>query len=251
MSTRGKNLLMALVFSLILIVVVVAGFLMTPAGSTPNRIFQMLGGNMPGGIIQFFTFIAFFWGVFEIRSRMHRLRFEEQGLKMGLLPEKEQWVLSPNDVNDLKLKMIEQEQERKLLLTDIIKKASTKFRANRSISDVMGIVSAQIKINASKAESSQSIIRYLAWAMPSIGFIGTIMGIAQALGVADQVSGDPEALGLVTSYMYVAFDTTLIALFLSIIMMWYFHNLQEREEDLHSDMEEYVMENLVNRIHLE
>ena len=250
MTSRGKNLLLALVFSFILMVVVVAGFNVVNE-PTINRIFQMLGGNLPGGIIQFFTFIAFFWGIFEIRSRMHRLQYEEQGLKMGLLPEKEQWVLSPNDVNDLKLKMIEKEQERKLLITDIIKKASTKFRANRSISDVMGIVSAQVKINMSKAESAQSIIRYLAWAMPSIGFIGTIMGIAQALGVADQVSGDPEALGQVTAYMYVAFDTTLIALFLSIIMMWYFHNLQEREEDLHSDMEEYVMENLINRIHLE
>lgn len=251
MTTRAKNLLLALVFSFILMVVVVAGFNVVPAGSTLQRVFQMLGGNLPGGLIQFFTFISFFWGVFEIRSRMHLLQFEEAGLKMNLLPEKEQWVLSPNDVNDLKLKMIEKEQERKLLITDVIKKASTKFRANRNISDVMGIVSAQIKINMSKAESGQSIIRYLAWAMPSVGFIGTIMGIAQALGVADKVAGDPEALGQVTAYMYVAFDTTLIALFLSIIMMWYFHNLQEREEDLHSDMEEYVMENLVNRIHLE
>ncbi|MEZ4884474.1 MAG: MotA/TolQ/ExbB proton channel family protein [Chitinophagales bacterium] len=250
MTSRGKNLLLALIFSFILMVVVVAGYNIIPE-PTLKRFFQMLGGSLPGGLIQFFTYIAFFWGIFEIRARMHRLQFEEAGLKMGLLPEKEQWVLSPNDVNDLKLKMIEKEQERKLLITDVIKKASTKFRANRNISDVMGIVSAQIKINMSKAESAQSIIRYLAWAMPSIGFIGTIMGIAQALGVSDKVADDPEMLGQVTAYMYVAFDTTLIALFLSIIMMWYFHSLQEREEDLHSEMEEYVMENLVNRIHLE
>ncbi|MGB0839968.1 MAG: MotA/TolQ/ExbB proton channel family protein [Chitinophagales bacterium] len=250
MNRKGKNFLMAIIFSVIVIVVAVAGYMVLGGDNTLGRIFQILGGFMPSGVIQFMTYVAFFWGIFEINERSHKIKYERKSFEMGLLPEKEQWVLSPDDVNDLKIKMINQEESGKLLMTDIIKKASTKFRANKSISDVMDIVSTQVKINMTRAESRQSVIRYLTWAIPSIGFIGTILGIAQALGYADQAS-DPEGLKMVTSQMYIAFDTTLVSLILSIILVWFFYRLQENEEELHTNMEEYVMENLVNRIHVE
>lgn len=217
---------------------------------TVRRICQMFGGIMPQGIIQFITFVFFFWGILEINELMSKIKYEKQSFGLGFLPEKEQWVLSPEDVNDLKIKMINYEKDHKFLMTDLIRKASTKFRANNSISDVLEIVARQITINQNKAEGRQSVIRYLAWALPSVGFIGTIMGIAQALGLADKAS-DPEVLTQITSNMYVAFDTTLVALLLSIGLMWYFHSLQEKEDELHSDMEEYVIENLINRIHIE
>ncbi|MCB0517049.1 MAG: MotA/TolQ/ExbB proton channel family protein [Chitinophagales bacterium] len=215
-----------------------------------KRLAQVFGGAMPSGIIQFLTFILFFWGMFETYARLSRIKYERQSFSLNLLPEKEQWVLSPDDVNELKLKMIAYEKENKFLMTDILKKASTKFRSNKSISDVMQIVTTQIKINAQKAEGGQSVIRYLVWAIPSMGFIGTILGIAESLGMADQAS-DPAILKDITNSMYVAFDTTLVALILSIVLMWYYYKLQENEEQLHTDMEEYILENFVNRIHVE
>jgi biopolymer transport protein ExbB/TolQ len=249
MNQRTKNLAMAAVCALIIIVVAVAGYNII-GQPTLKRIFQMLGGNMPGGIIQFLTYLAFFWGMFEISSRFYKVKEEQSSFDMELLPEQEQWVLSPDDVNDLKIKMIEKEKEQSLLMVGIIKKAATKFRANKSISDVIEIVSTQVKINMTKSENAQSLIRYLAWAIPSIGFIGTILGIAESLGYADQAS-EPEGLAQVTAAMYVAFDTTLISLILSIIIMYFIHSLQEQEDELHMHMEEYVIENLVNRIHIE
>jgi len=249
MGQRGKNLLLALLFSIILMAVVIAGYTLIPQ-ETGKRLFQVFGGSLPGGIIQFITYTAFFWGIFEIKERLGRIKYEKTSFDLELLPEKEHWVLSPDEVNSLKIKMIDYEKEHRFLMTDLIRKACTKFRANKSISDVLDVVATQVKINMNRAESGQSIIRYLVWAIPSIGFIGTILGIAKALGLADQ-AGDPEKLSQVTSFMYVAFDTTLVALLLSIIMMWFFHMLQEKEEDLHTKMEEYVMENLVNRINLE
>ncbi len=58
-------------------------------------------------------------------------------------------------------------------------------------------------------------------------------------------SGD---MNIITSTLGVAFDTTLISLILSIIIMWFFHGLQEKTDNLHATIKEYVMENLVNRI---
>lgn len=250
MRSRSKNILLAIAISVVLVGIFVAGFNIIEQ-PTIKRIFQIFGGNMPQGVIQLLTFIFFFWGLLEINERSSRVKYENQSFGFDLLPEKEHWVLSPEDINDLKIKMIDYEKSNgKFLMTDVIRKASTKFRANNSISDVIEVVSKQIKINQNKAEGKQSIIRYLAWALPSIGFIGTIMGIAQALGLADRAS-DPEILGQITANMYVAFDTTLVALILSIFLMWFFHNLQENEDELHSDMEEYILENFVNRIHIE
>ncbi len=251
MSARGKNFLMAVVISAILIGIFFAVNSMVNQ-PTIQRLCVLLGGLLPSGIIQFFTYVAFFWGIFEINDRNHKIGYERKGLALNLLPETEDWVIDREEVMQLKEKVKDQEQQAKYLITDVIKKAIRKFQSSRSDStgDVLDVVSTQIKINMTKAESKQSLTRYLAWAIPSIGFIGTIMGIAQALGFADQ-AGDEEGLKMVTDAMYIAFDTTLLSLFLSIILMWFYHNLQESEDELHTDMEEYVIENLINRIHLD
>ena len=246
---RLKNFSLGLLSAVLLNAVFIAGFNLI-GQPTLQRIFQIFGGDMPSGIVQFITYVAFFWGIFEMISLLNKVNYESKSLTLHLLPEQEQWVLSPDDVNELKIKMIDFEKEHKYLIVDIIKKAATKFRADKSVSDVLSVVSAQVKINYARAESKQSIVRYIAWAIPSLGFIGTILGIAQALGYAHEAD-TPEGLANITNSMYLAFDTTLIALLLSIIMMWVFHDLQEKEEVLHTNMEEYIMENLVNRIHLE
>jgi len=240
---------MAIVISAVLVAIFVFGY-STIDQPLIKRLCQIFGGYMPAGVIQYLTYVFFFWGIFAINELMSKIKYEKQSFDLEFLPTKEQWVLSPEDVNDLKIKMINYEKNHKFLMTGIIRKACTKFRANNSISDVLEIVARSVKINQDKSDGRQSLIRYLAWALPSVGFIGTILGISQGLGLADKAS-DPEVLGQITSAMYVAFDTTLVALILSIILMWFYHRLQEDEEELHSDMEEYIIENLINRIHIE
>ena len=130
-------------------------------------------------------------------------------------------------------------------LTDLIKKACIKFRANNSIPEVIDIISIQIDVNRDKAEGDQSTIRYLTWVIPSLGFIGTVLGISQALSIADG-----GAMSKITQTLGVAFDTTLISLILSIVIMWLFHGLQEENDKYHASLKEYVITNLVNRIEL-
>ena len=89
----------------------------------------------------------------------------------------------------------------------------------------MDVVKVQSEINLNYLDTSFSIIRYLAWSIPSIGFIGTVMGISGALGHVDQAAaGD---LSAVTSLLGTAFDTTLVALLLSILLMFRIHRVQQ------------------------
>jgi len=88
-----------------------------------------------------------------------------------------------------------------------------------------------------RLDSELSMIRYIAWAIPSIGFLGTVRGIGQALEQAHQaVQGD---IAGVTQSLGVAFNSTFVALLISIVVMFLMHQLQLTQERLVLDAENY------------
>jgi biopolymer transport protein ExbB/TolQ len=91
------------------------------------------------------------------------------------------------------------------------------------------------------------MIRYIAWAIPSVGFIGTVRGIGQALGEAHRaVEGD---IAGVTENLGVAFNSTFIALLISIVVMFLVHQLQSLQERQVFDTQKYVDHNLIRHMH--
>ncbi|HXH74326.1 MAG TPA: MotA/TolQ/ExbB proton channel family protein [Bacteriovoracaceae bacterium] len=209
-----------------------------------HRILILLGGDViNGGYIQGMTYLAFVWSWFEVKEKLTQIARERKAFKMNLIPTGEKIVFLASDIKNLKFKLIEFDRKEKYILSDLLKKACTKYRVSGSLSEMINIVSIQIEVSQEKAEGEQSVIRYLTWVIPSIGFVGTVIGISQALMVAN--SGDMEKI---TTLLGVAFDTTLIALLLSIIIMWFVHQLQEETDRFHSDLKEFVLENLINKI---
>lgn len=78
----------------------------------------------------------------------------------------------------------------------------------------------------SASESSYAVPRILVWAIPLLGFIGTVLGISSAvngftgfLANTAEIDQIKEGIGTVTSGLAIAFDTTLLALLLSVIVM--------------------------------
>lgn len=78
----------------------------------------------------------------------------------------------------------------------------------------------------SASESSYAVPRILVWAIPLFGFIGTVLGISSAvngftgfLENTAEIEQIKEGIGTVTSGLAVAFDTTLLALLLSVVVM--------------------------------
>ena len=94
-----------------------------------------------------------------------------------------------------------------------------------------------------RMDTELSMVRYLAWAIPSVGFIGTVRGIGQALGRANEaVGGDISG---VTQSLGVAFNSTFVALVISIVLMFLLHQLQEAQERLVLDSQAYIDEQLI------
>lgn len=106
---------------------------------------------------------------------------------------------------------------------------------------------ASIEALAIRLEAENAFIRYMIWAIPSIGFIGTVRGIGQALAEADaalagDISGMTDSLG-------VAFNSTLVALFISIFLMLLLHMLQRMQDGLVVQIQEHCEKHLLKHMH--
>ncbi|MFN6127636.1 MAG: MotA/TolQ/ExbB proton channel family protein [Planctomycetota bacterium] len=91
--------------------------------------------------------------------------------------------------------------------------------------------------------SSHAMIRIICWAMPMLGFLGTVLGISDTLGHMDAqalASGSQEAMNSLTSGLYVAFDTTAVGLVLTMIAMFIQFAIQRTEMRLLSRIDSSV-----------
>jgi biopolymer transport protein ExbB/TolQ len=94
------------------------------------------------------------------------------------------------------------------------------------------------------------MIRYIVWLIPSLGFIGTVIGISLALGFAGQVDlQDPSLLAELTKRLAVAFNTTLLALVMSAVVVLIQHVVQARDEGALNEVGQYCLDNLINRLY--
>lgn len=78
------------------------------------------------------------------------------------------------------------------------------------------------ELDLDRQQQRYSLVRILIWATPMLGFLGTVLGISQALGgISVGADNDFESMmnGLRGS-LYVAFDTTALALTLSMVLMF-------------------------------
>ncbi|MBM4004064.1 MAG: MotA/TolQ/ExbB proton channel family protein [Planctomycetes bacterium] len=107
-------------------------------------------------------------------------------------------------------------------------------------------------IETGRQQDSYSLVRIVVWATPMLGFLGTVMGITEALGDLSENAGalasSPEtAIQGLLGGLYVAFDTTALALTLSMILMFIQFLIERVEIQLLSDVDTLVNEALIGR----
>ena len=138
------------------------------------------------------------------------------------------------------------ENEREYLLPRTLLAALQRFGSTRNIQDVASAIKEVCETESDRLDSELSMIRYIIWAVPSIGFIGTVRGIGEALGQAHKaVEGDIVG---VTVSLGVAFNSTFIALIISIFIMFLMHQLQLMQERHVLDTQNYCDINLLRHL---
>ena len=121
-----------------------------------------------------------------------------------------------------------------------------RYRITGDVQDTSDAIQTSVESLSLRLEAENSTIRYLIWAIPSIGFIGTVRGIGQALSQADEaLAGNITNM---TASLGIAFNSTLIALLASIVLMLFLHHLQRAQDRRIVDIQSYCEEFLVKRI---
>jgi biopolymer transport protein ExbB/TolQ len=124
--------------------------------------------------------------------------------------------------------------------------ALQRFGTTEKIQDVSQVIKDMCETEAERLDSQLSTIRYIVWAIPSVGFIGTVRGISQALGQAHKaVNGDITG---VTANLGIAFNSTFIALVISLFVMLLMHQLQRAQEQFVLDSQQYCEASLTRHL---
>jgi biopolymer transport protein ExbB/TolQ len=192
-------------------------------------------------------FILMLWAI-AILGYKGRAAFSQQKLlDQDLLRLPENLPIGPEDTRELAERITSLPRRlQHYLLPRALLTSIERFGATRNVQNVSTAARDVCDSEGERLESELSIIRYIAWAIPSVGFIGTVRGIGDALGQAHRaVEGDITG---VTSSLGVAFNSTFIALVISIVLMFFIHQLQLMQERLVLDCERYVDHWLVRRL---
>ncbi|MCL2306016.1 MAG: MotA/TolQ/ExbB proton channel family protein [Planctomycetaceae bacterium] len=99
------------------------------------------------------------------------------------------------------------------------------------------------------AEADYGFVQLIIWAIPILGFLGTVVGIAVAMGELDPEQLE-SSLPLVMGGLTVAFDTTAIALTFSIILFFTKYSIAKQENAILATIDQMMNDELRGRFEL-
>jgi len=174
------------------------------------------------------------------------------------------------------------DDQRQSILSRRIEGALEHFKHRNSVPEVQEYLSSQAELDASGVDSGYTLLRAFIWAIPILGFIGTVMGISDAVSglkqampsSQEQADGDAgaggknadqnnpaaggeaesvgkrmmTAMGQVTGGLSTAFDTTLLALMMAVLLLFPTESLRKSEYRMLDRIEEFTNESLLRRM---
>ncbi len=192
-------------------------------------------------------FILMFWAIAIMGFKARAALSERSLLNEDFIQISDGMSILPEDTREF-ARPIQglPDEARESLLPRTLLAALHRFSSTRNVQDVSEAVKSVCDAESDRLDSELSMVRYIAWAIPSIGFIGTVRGIGEALGQAYRaVEGD---IAGVTTSLGVAFNSTFIALVISIVLMFLMHQLQLIQERLVLDTHSYADQRLLRHL---
>jgi len=191
--------------------------------------------------------IHFVWAMLILGYKAVLIRRERQFLERDLIHVPEGIKVLPEDAKDY-ARQVESlpAEDKPRLVVRALQRTLDRFAATRSIRDAAETSKAVCDSEADRLDSGLAMVRYIAWAIPAIGFIGTVRHIGDALLQAHKaVSGD--IIG-VTSDLGIAFNATFVALSLTIVLMFFLHQLQQYQEQFVHDTDHWIDQHLIRHM---
>jgi biopolymer transport protein ExbB/TolQ len=210
------------------------------------------------GAVQYVTVLFSFWSAVILLFKKAKLGLQRRALRYELVPDQVDFVLSKATAGGVLERLHAVcDDPRQFVLFNRVEMALANLRNMGRISDFDGVLQSQAGNDDDVMESSYSLLKGLVWAIPVLGFIGTVQGLSQAVGQFGAVLTDSAEVGAlkpalrgVTSGLAVAFETTFVALVAALAIQLVLTVVRKDEEQFLDECKEYCQRKLVGRLRI-
>jgi hypothetical protein len=173
--------------------------------------------------VQNVMWVVFMLGLGELFVRWREAWAELRELRAGYLPEDETTVLQAPDLRQIYARARDVARPgsagARRFLPRLIQRVAIQFQTSRSIEQASTLLNSSLELFLHEIDLRYSMTRYIIWLIPSLGFIGTVIGISLALAV------------------------------MSAVLVLIQHVVQAREEGVLNEVGQYCLDNLINRLY--
>jgi biopolymer transport protein ExbB/TolQ len=247
-SFSGRSLLHMLICNLVGFAVIFASALVLPA-FLRNMFY---GGDIWADPIwfQMFMWIPFFNGISILMQRYkNQKQVLEELTAKDLLAGPEDQILGPRDLSAILTRVRDGSDRPSAVGKRIIEQVILRYQTAKSTDQAASMLSSLMDLFSHRLDIQYNSVRYISWLMPSLGFMGTVYGISLAVAVVGVSSPeDPTLLPNIAKNLAIAFDTTLLALVQTSLMLWLMNLLESRDERFANQFTEYIQHKLINRL---
>jgi len=182
-----------------------------------------------GHPIEYITTVMFFVGIAILLVKYLTILSQRQRLQRGtILPLNQQPLPVSQAGHDLSIVLNYEKKYGTSLLTERLKTHLHFLCRSHSASNLHFELRSHAETAAAKADADYGLIRLILWAIPMIGFLGTVIGITAALDNLD-LNAMNETSKKLSAGLAVAFDTTGLAIAL-VVLLFFVQFLVHREE---------------------
>lgn len=196
------------------------------------------------------------WAIFMLIAKFRLLNRQRACMQFDVLPSQIATHITADNVDGFRnhLSSLPCKPGESFLVTRVTR-ALDHFRARSSVEEVKSLVATSGDQDIQAAQASYTMLNFFAWAIPILGFIGTVQGIGSAVGgfsaaieATQEISAIKDALKIVTGGLGTAFDTTLLALCMALFLVMIQRVLEKGEGDLLIAVDDYCAEHLIARL---
>lgn len=204
--------------------------------------------------VSFANTLFFFWAAAICYLKLLKLRHQRRAMLLDVLPRELGNTINAQNVErfidhvyGLPVSL------RDSLMVNRIRKALEFFEVRQNVADVSTLMASQSGIDGSRIIGSYIMPKAFLWAIPLLGFIGTVIGLSHAIsGMSfsnvEDVSKIVGSINNVTSGLGTAFDATLLGLVFAVTLNFPLNSLSKHEEEALNDIDAYCNEVLLPRL---
>lgn len=210
------------------------------------------------GVGQYVTCMLTAWSLAILAIKWQKLKLQRQSLDYEVVPGEHDFVLSSSNVEAVTRNIYATVDDPKhFVLFNRIMIALSNLKNLGRVSDVDDILRSQAQSDEDSMYSTYSMLEGFVWAIPVLGFIGTVLGLSEAIGgfgrvlvQASDISQLSDSLKVVTAGLSKAFETTLVALVAALVVQLLLTYLKKTEEDFLDACADYCMRHVVSKLRI-